>query len=175
MLDGGPTALGLESTVIDASADPPTLYRPGMVPLEALRRFLPNLAVFRDSAAPQAAPRESLPSPGVGIRHYAPRAHLGLVEGADIEKALLEAIAASAIRPLGVLLPDDLRIAIPKHVEVVCWGRWQHPDELAQNLFAGLRELDRLGVKQILCPLPPEDGLGAALRDRLQKAAKKAM
>jgi L-threonylcarbamoyladenylate synthase len=54
------------------------------------------------------------------------------------------------------------------------WGRWTKPEELARDLYAGLRALDAEGCTVILCPLPPVDGIGAAIRDRLQKAARSA-
>jgi L-threonylcarbamoyladenylate synthase len=57
--------------------------------------------------------------------------------------------------------------AIPHH-----WGRWSAPEELARELYAGLRALDAQGCTVILCPLPPADGIGAAIRDRLIKAGR---
>jgi L-threonylcarbamoyladenylate synthase len=52
------------------------------------------------------------------------------------------------------------------------WGAWGDWPQLAQNLFAGLRYLDKPGVSVILCPLPPEEGIGMAIRDRLMRAAQ---
>jgi L-threonylcarbamoyladenylate synthase len=52
------------------------------------------------------------------------------------------------------------------------WGSWKKPEELAQRLFAGLRWLDSAGVTVIVCPLPEPIGIGVALRDRLQRAAR---
>ena len=131
-------------------------------PAVQVELFLPN------SGDTTAAP-ESLPSPGVGLRHYAPEARLLLVEGAD---DLLATAAAHPGRRIGVLLPD--RWPSRPGMEIYPWGPWTRPDVLAQRLFAGLRELDARRVTLILCPLPPLEGLGAALRDRLQKAARSA-
>lgn len=175
ILDGGPTILGLESTVMDASAEPPMLYRHGMTSIEDLRQVVPGLIAFAEAAMAGGTPPASLPSPGVGLRHYAPRAQLVLVEGEAIEQALQDAIQLAGGRRIGVLLPEDF-VGFPEEDAAVWrWGRWTHPDEMAQRLFAGLRELDRQGVDVIYCPLPPEAGVGAALRDRLRKAAKPAV
>ncbi len=172
ILDGGATMLGLESTVMDASATPPTLYRHGMVSIEELQRLVPGLVSFTETALAEGALPSSLPSPGVGLRHYAPRAQLVLVEGEAIEEALQEQVRGAADRSIGVLLPDDFGGFSEKGVAVWRWGRWTHPEEMAQRLFAGLRELDNQGVEIIFCPLPAGKGIGAALRDRLRKAAK---
>jgi len=173
VLDGGPTSLGLESTVLDASATPPTLYRHGMVSFEDIRSLIPTLVAFNESTVSEAAP-EALPSPGVGLRHYAPRARLILIESSDARRAIGPAIQQATAHPIGALLPDDFQIAVETDVHIVRWGRWDHPEELAQRLFAGLRALDALGVAVIYCPLPVNEGIGAALRDRLQKASKQA-
>jgi L-threonylcarbamoyladenylate synthase len=53
------------------------------------------------------------------------------------------------------------------------WGVWSEPEELARNLYAGLRTLDADGCTVILCPLPPGEGIGAAIRDRLIKAGNR--
>jgi L-threonylcarbamoyladenylate synthase len=72
-----------------------------------------------------------------------------------------------------VLLPEGFELKLPESIVAVRWGRWYHTEELAQGLFAGLRALDNLGVDMIVCPLPAATGVGAALRDRLRKAARK--
>ena len=178
VLDGGATSLGLESTVVDAGANPPTLYRHGMVSLEQLQKMVPELVSFREAAVGSgsalASLPESLPSPGIGLRHYAPRARLVLVEGANVEQALRDRVAEAADQPVGVLLPEDFQGYSGERIFTWRWGRWTHPEELARTLFAGLRALDGEGVELIFCPLPEAGGIGAALRDRLQKAAKPA-
>ena len=67
------------------------------------------------------------------------------------------------------MLPAE--VAAPDGVAAVfACGRWAEPDEMAHALYAGLRELDGKGCTVILCPLPPVEGIGAAIRDRLAKA-----
>jgi L-threonylcarbamoyladenylate synthase len=154
VLDGGPTTLGLESTVIDASAMPPTLYRHGMVSMEQLQVLVPGLISFVETPA-----MEGVPSPGVAMRHYAPRAKLVLVEGEGIELALQRAVHEARGKRIGILLPEDFAGIAETGITVWRWGRWSHPDEMALRLFAGLRALDGQGVDIIFCPLPP--GVGA--------------
>jgi L-threonylcarbamoyladenylate synthase len=74
------------------------------------------------------------------------------------------------------MLPAELSpdIAVGISMTVYPWGRWSAPEELAHNLYAGLRELDAKGCTVILCPLPSGDGMGAAIRDRLAKAAHRS-
>src|SRR6185437_4491013 len=107
------------------------------------------------------------PSPGVGIRHYAPRARLILVAG---EAELHQLEERHAGERIGVLLPEGW--AAKPSSEVFPWASWSDGDALAQRLFAGLRELDARGVTTILCPLPEASGVGLAIRDRLEKAAR---
>jgi L-threonylcarbamoyladenylate synthase len=173
VLDDGPTAIGVESTVLDPTQTPMVLYRPGAVSAEELTAIT-GVAVTVYVAEPSEKP-EALPSPGVGIRHYAPRARLVLIEpteGRDAEHSLLErnGLELATRHSVGLMLPNGWAI-LPK-THMFSWGDWNQPKELAARLFAGLRELDDLGVEVILCPLPEAGGLGDALRDRLMKAAR---
>jgi L-threonylcarbamoyladenylate synthase len=181
IIDAGPTALGLESTVLYPGASPMIVYRPGAITLEQIRQVAGPVEHFVEQPVLAAAPRASLPSPGVGVRHYAPNARLILVETCDVEADLGKQLRMLALENreehLGILLPagivDGDVEPFGAAVEVFEWGRWAHPEELAQRLFAGLRHLDALGCTVILCPIPPEQGIGAAIRDRLRKAASK--
>ncbi len=178
VLDGGASEHGLESSVVDACEDRCLLYRPGAVTLEQLRSVWPRVALYQADEGDSAKPA-SLPSPGVGLRHYAPRAQLVLVEhGPGQATQFLNAIAFDRPGRTGVLLPKGFlppeeEARIPQGSELYPWGRWSHPEELAQRLFAGLRALDSLGVASIVCPLPTPEGIGLALRDRLLKAAQR--
>jgi L-threonylcarbamoyladenylate synthase len=168
VLDAGPTTIGLESTVLDPTQTPMVLYRPGAITAEQLTAAT-GVAVRLFQPVAAAKP-ESLPSPGVGIRHYAPRARLQLVEGNPA--ALAAALQASTLpqENIGVLLPVDW--SLTTHAVVQPWARWNDAEALAATLFAGLRALDDRGAQLILAPLPAPGGLGDALRDRLQKAAR---
>jgi L-threonylcarbamoyladenylate synthase len=169
VLDAGPTTVGLESTVLDPTQTPMVLYRPGAVTAEQLTAAT-GVAVKTFTPDITAATPESLPSPGVGLRHYAPRAMLHLVEGTP--SALNAAVEAISDVPgkTGVLLPTDWSLDGAALIEP--WARWDDAEALAATLFAGLRTLDAHGAERILCPLPAPGGLRDALRDRLQKAAR---
>jgi L-threonylcarbamoyladenylate synthase len=168
VLDGGPTTVGVESTVLDPATM--TLYRPGAITAEQLEQVTGvDVTVFQPRPT-EVAP-ESLPSPGVGIRHYAPRARLLLLEPLESNptETLLQKVSVSGHK-VGVLRPSGW--LFPPQAEPYEWGSWTAPETLAARLFAGLRNLDDHGVDIILAPLPPKGGLSDALRDRLEKAAR---
>jgi L-threonylcarbamoyladenylate synthase len=153
VLDGGPTQVGVESTVLDLSGDRPQVLRPGAVTLEMLRPLLPDVRArgSLDVPGPQR-------SPGLLDKHYSPRAPLTLYEGAaervaDRIRNDVEA-AQAAGRRVGVLLPDD------------------DPAVTAARLYATLRDFDAAGMDEIFARLPPAmDGLSVAIADRLRRAA----
>jgi L-threonylcarbamoyladenylate synthase len=174
VLDGGATAVGVESTVLDPQRM--IVYRPGAVTLDQLEAVCGIPATLYVAPA-TAAPQESLPSPGVGIRHYAPRAKVVLIEGTpEALQSAVETHSPTTENPqpttrIGIMLPDGWPTANPP-AAIFHWGNWKNPEELAARLFAGLRELDDRGATLILCPLPPPTGLGQAIRDRLEKASR---
>jgi L-threonylcarbamoyladenylate synthase len=167
VLDAGPTSIGVESTVLDPTPTPMVMYRPGAVTAEQLTAIT-GIAVEVYVPTKDVQPA-SMPSPGVGIRHYAPRARLMLVKGSA---EALQASLAMETTSVGVLLPQDWSVSGDAVFQG--WGRWDDPPSLAAGLFAGLRALDDLGVSVILCPLPEAGGLCDAIRDRLEKAARPA-
>jgi L-threonylcarbamoyladenylate synthase len=188
VLDAGPTTVGVESTVVDATVSPMVIYRPGAITVEQVRAVAGPAEIYQEVAVLEDVPKESLPSPGVGLRHYAPRARLILVDagepgGSELAMNLAAAARVWAGEHVGVMLPHALLGEQARSVaeeernfaEVFAWGHWpepgEQPEELARRLFAGLRFLDSTGCSVIVCPLPPGDGIGAAIRDRLRKAA----
>jgi len=142
------------------------------VTLEQIRAVGGPVVMFEGGKL-EEMPREAMPSPGVGIRHYAPRARLVLVDAPlkKLEALLAESAARFMTERVGVILPTE--IAAPDGAVVFAWGRWDRPEELARELYAGMRELDAKGCTVILCPLPPPEGMGAAIRDRLLKAGNR--
>ncbi len=176
VVDAGPAAHGVESTVIDPGQNPMVIYRPGAITQEQIREVAGPVEIFKTADALSATPREALPSPGVGLRHYAPRARLVLIEGplAEMRGRLAAMVSRHAQERVGVMLPAEVgEDGALGGAAVYRWGRWAAPEELARSLYAGLRWLDAEGCTMIVCPLPPGDGIGAALRDRLRKAAAK--
>ena len=173
ILDAGPTDHGVESTVLDPCQNPMMIYRPGAITSDQIREIAGPVEIFIPSGSLESPPPEALPSPGVGIRHYAPRARVVLVEGplSELPRRLAEAAAHHAQERVGLMLPAELAADAIGVAAAYPWGRWTDPEELARNLYAGLRALDAQGCTVILCPLPPDDGMGAAIRDLLRKAA----
>jgi L-threonylcarbamoyladenylate synthase len=174
VLDAGPTAHGVESTVLDPCQSPMVIYRPGAITSVQIQDTSGPVELFRAGQFMAETPRQVPPSPGAGLRHYAPRARLVLVE------APLPELAARLARValdwpgerLGLMLPAEVAAnATLAAAAVYPWGRWAAPQELASRLYAGLRALDAENCTVILCPLPPDEGIGAAIRDRLRKAA----
>lgn len=178
VLDAGPTRHGVESTVLDPMQSPMIVYRPGAVTLEQIRLAAGPVELFHTDQPLAETPPEALPSPGVGLRHYAPRARLVLVNApvAKLAEEIVKSAASFTSERLGLLLPTELqtdaRLATLGST-VFAWGHWSNPDELAQRLYAGLRALDDAGCTTVICPLPPAEGVGVAVSDRLRKAAWK--
>ena len=150
ILDGGPCRIGVESTVVGLHGRRAALLRPGGVPRAAIERLIGPLA-----AAPGGAEGPQR-SPGRLGRHYAPSRPLRL-DAAEVaaDEALL---AFGANAPAGAAMCRNLSAA-------------GDLDEAARNLFAMLRELDRPDVAAIAVMPIPEAGLGAAINDRLRRAA----
>jgi L-threonylcarbamoyladenylate synthase len=173
VLDAGPTQRGVESTVLDPSASPMVIYRPGAVTAEQIREIGGSVERFQGGEPQRETPVEALPSPGVGLKHYAPRARLVLIEApiGELGACLAKAARSELGERIGIMLPEGIAAA-PEiaGAQVYPWGSWDAPETLAQGLYAGLRALDAAGCTVILCPLPPAEGIGAAIRDRLLKA-----
>jgi L-threonylcarbamoyladenylate synthase len=173
IVDAGPTDHGLESTVLDPCQSPMVIYRPGAISAEEIRPVAGAVEIYQVDVPLAAEPREALPSPGVGLRHYAPRARLILIEGtlADLPARLAEAAAQQSGERLGLMLPAELASQAPPDAAIFPWGRWSAPEEMGRSLYAGLRALDGKGCTVVLCPVPAGDGITTAIRDRLHKAA----
>ncbi|WP_158944343.1 L-threonylcarbamoyladenylate synthase [Granulicella sp. S190] len=170
VIDGGSTKVGLESSVLDPNQSPAVLYRPGAITAAMIQPLTGPVVLYEPPPKSTAEP-QSLPSPGVGIRHYAPRARLVLVNSeADLNSRLAGSLISDKGR-IGVMLPQGWTIA-DSSVEIFRWSAIDDPTILAQTLFSGLRELDSRDVAIIFCPLPRPEGLGLAIRDRLKKAAR---
>jgi L-threonylcarbamoyladenylate synthase len=185
VLDGGETNWGMESTVVEAGQNSIRIYRLGAVSKEAIETAIHPadelswpVEVYRPPK--QTVAPESLPSPGLGIRHYAPNARLVLVDVGggpepDQKTRWMQTVHdLSRAKPdaTGVMLPAEW--PLPEHFRgpQFAWGHWSDLEELARRLYAGLRALDAKNVERILCPVPQPVELGAAIADRLHKAAR---
>jgi L-threonylcarbamoyladenylate synthase len=181
ILDAGPAEHGVESTVVDPTVTPLRIYRPGAITLEEIQAIAGPAELHQhhgelvdgsQESEAQSRERAGLPSPGVGLRHYAPQARLILIDAAasELPARILEAAASWSPERIGVMLPGGVKTSCAGAV-IYPWGRWNAPKEMARALYAGLRSLDEAGCTVILAPLPPAAGIGAAIRDRMRKAA----
>ena len=168
VLDAGPTDVGVESTVIDPTQDDPVIYRPGGITREEIEAVIGPVHVAEHEISEEAP--ESLESPGLGIRHYAPKAKVVLVENEDELSEVAMTILQHG-QKLGLMLPSNWLEGLQAEAVIFDWGKWEERETLAQRLYAGLRWLDEQAVEVTICPLPPAEGLGVAIRDRLRKAA----
>lgn len=163
-VDGGPTDVGLESTVVSLATAQPTMLRLGGIPLAELERVVGPVAVAtRAGTGPAAAP-------GMKYRHYAPRAPVRVLPaefpcnwdaGAHAGAAYVvsrESAAVLGLRGEGVRVPGA-------RSDAAAWGR---------DLYAALRDLDTPGRPVIYVEAIPEDGLGASVMDRVRRAAEGA-
>jgi L-threonylcarbamoyladenylate synthase len=159
-LDGGPTRVGLESTVVGLLGGRPRLLRQGGVPVEAIEAVV--------GPVDRAAPGGDGPalSPGTKYRHYAPRARVHLVAGG--RRALEDAARGLGGKVAIVASREDA----PSGENVRVPGGLREPESWARALFALLRDLDAEGYDHVVVQAIPEEGLGAAVMERLRKAAQ---
>ncbi|MGK3959141.1 L-threonylcarbamoyladenylate synthase [Sorangium sp. So ce118] len=163
IVDGGPTAVGIESTIVDVTRSPARLLRPGHVAAEAIAALVP----LQTSAGLITAPGERAPSPGTHARHYAPRARVALVPGeavrAEVERAARAGARAGAIE-------RGARTAAGPHAELLP----ADPAGYAAALYAALHRLEDAACDVIVIAAVPEDPAWDAVRDRLARASATA-
>lgn len=174
VVDGGPTRIGLESTIVSLLDARPTLLRPGGVPIEDLRALLPDLMYEPRYLDLQAGERAA--APGMLLKHYAPDAELLLFRGP--RAAVLAAMQRTgadrraAGQRVGMLLADeDTALLGANAVAVVSLGSGANLAEVGARLFAGLRTLEG-NVDVILVRGFEQAGLGLAIWDRLLRATE---
>lgn len=157
VLDGGPCTIGVESTIVDCTAAVPVILRPGGVPAERIESVL-GIAVQRKAGGPSRAP-------GMLAAHYAPTAQVVVVSASEVAAAA----ADEPGRRVGVLAPAD--VAVPPGAVRLDAPAPYSAELLAPLLYARLRQADVLGLDLLLVVAPPAEGLGAAIIDRLTRAA----
>ena len=153
IIDGGPTSVGVESTIV-ACLDRPILMRPGGLPREAIEAVLGHAVAIEDHDGDSEAPL----APGMLTSHYAPQARLRL-NANDIA-------SDEALLAFGALFKGARNARMIRNLSL-------QGDlvEAAANLFADLRALDASGARSIAVMLVPGSGLGEAINDRLRRAA----
>ncbi len=174
ILDGGPTQIGVESTVLDVSVDPPMLLRPGGAPLEALKEAVGEVKLHPFITSEAQLEVGKARSPGMLHKHYAPKAQVILVEGIvpAVMGKVKEITSACWLedKRVGVLATDETSWAYEADV-VKSMGSRRNLDAIAANLFRLLREFDEENVDVIIAESIPTEGLGLAIMNRLRKAS----
>lgn len=157
VLDGGPCAVGIESSVVDLSGRTPRLLRHGTLDVAALRAVAPEL----EASGRAPLPGEARGSPGLDPSHYAPRAVLEVLPRAQI---------AARIRdfpgPHGRIVRESIA-GTTGHERVL----GDRPEVWAQRLYDELHSLDALGVERVWVETPPADPAWWGVADRLRRAA----
>ena len=159
IIDGGPSHVGLESTIVDLSGDSPALLRPGGLPLEQLEALAGVPIPLRH------ADQTTVRAPGMLASHYSPDARLLLVRPEDQAAKVAELRGRGYF--VGVLAFE--RGGTIGEATVVDLG--ESEEEAARHLYRAMRELDSAGCDVILAWPPEERGLGLAIADRLRRAA----
>jgi L-threonylcarbamoyladenylate synthase len=157
VLDGGPCAVGVESTIVDCTTDEPRVLRVGAVTGERLRAILGT----------EVAVGGATKAPGTLASHYAPRARVEVLADDDLDARARDLTAAGA--RVGVLAPRAPTVdALAPVVTLATPG---DAEEYARILYAALRRADVLGLDVVLAVPPPARGIGLAVIDRLGRAA----
>lgn len=174
IIDGGASAIGLESTIVDLTGEVPLILRPGYISAEQLAKVLGEVrfdeAVLKKSASENIVAK----APGMKYRHYAPRAPLYIVEGKSDE--VIRYINAEAVknaaegRLTGILATEETKKFYTGGM-VFCVGERSNADSIAAGLFDTLRSFDETGVSVIYSESFADNPLGTAIMNRLLKAA----
>lgn len=185
IVDGGPAAIGVESTVLDLSVEPPIVHRPGAVTVEQLRTVLGEAVRLAPEGSaggaetvstPEGTREGAPPSPGMKYEHYAPRTPCVLVEGpsAEAAAALRDALIRERRkgRRTGVLCSEEGAVVFGPEADATCIaGSRDDLEAVARNVYRCLRRLDGEGLDIIYIEGVQSEGLGTAIMNRLRRAA----
>jgi L-threonylcarbamoyladenylate synthase len=168
ILDGGPTLIGVESTVLDLTTPIPTLLRPGGISVETLRELIPDLITTQRTLSID----EAASAPGQLLKHYSPATPLRLFTGPrdSVLEHLQQLITED--KRIGLLLPNDDLSQFSASPILFFFPLGLDLPTIAHNLFNGLRELDSLNLDLILTRDLGREGLALAIWDRLFRAAE---
>lgn len=178
IIDGGSTNVGVESTVLDTTAEPPVILRPGGVTMEQLQKLLGNIdtdPTLNMADSGNLRPR----SPGMKYRHYAPNAALLLLQG-PVERVAAEISRRAELYykeggSVGILATEETAAlyepSLYNYCKILSLGSRKNPESLAANLFRCLRDFDESGVSFVLAETPDASGIGQAVMNRLLKAS----
>ena len=168
ILDGGAVEIGLESTIVDLTADVPVILRPGYISLAMVQAILGRAEMDRGLIADDSGIRPK--APGMKYRHYAPKAELKIIEGPIDRVISYINQRADGSRRIGIICTEETREAYP-HGDINSIGSRKNELSIANHLFEVLREFDEDGVEAIYSESFEAPGLGQAIMNRLLKAA----
>lgn len=174
ILDGGMVDVGIESTILDMTEDTPVILRPGCITKEMLEEVVGVVkidpAILSEAGAPTGKPK----APGMKYKHYAPKADMTIYSGA--KEKVTERIKQEAKRAyndgmkVGIIATDET-ISAYTLGEVRSVGSREKVGSIARGLYKILRDFDHLQVDIILAESFEEDQMGAAVMNRMKKAA----
>lgn len=173
IIGGESSNIGVESTIIDCTVEPPLVLRPGGVTLEMLREVHSGIDI--DKGLMKKPTEDFKPkAPGMKYRHYAPKASLKIIRGKnektiEIIREMIENYIGNN-NTVAILTTDENMCEFDKGI-VLSLGSELNLNEIAKNLFEALRKCDDLKVDYILCQGFEETGVGLAIMNRLNKAA----
>ena len=169
---GGQAVIGLESTIVDMSVEPPVILRPGAITKDMMEAVIGPVEIDKAIIAPNSGVKPK--APGMKYRHYAPRADLTIVEGpSDKVVETMNRMAAEAEesgKKVGIIATDETKSRYP-HGIVMSLGARSNEEEIAQHLFEVLRKFDDTDVECIFSESFEDAAIGAAIMNRLLKAA----
>ena len=163
ILDAGPTAVGIESTVVDLRGSQPSILRPGLLGAREIEPVIGALAAPNEHAGDAARP-----APGMLDRHYAPRAELRLFATEDASSMAREAAALAARGARVAMLAIEAGVT-DGSTEVVRMP--PDPARYAQRLYAALHDLDEAAYDVVFVERVPDGDAWAGVRDRLERAS----
>lgn len=165
VVDGGPTPIGVESTVLDLTGSKPVLLRPGGLTLEEIEKVVGEVGIHPAVKGKEVGLARA---PGMKYRHYSPSAQVIVVEGEKeaVRRKIDELVREFRERGMRVGV-----MATESHRADAFFYLGHNDIEVARNVFRALRELDKAGVDVIIAEGIEEKGLGLAVMNRLRKAA----
>lgn len=174
IIDGGAVGIGLESTIVDMTSEIPTILRPGYITKEMIEEVIGVVEIDKTIIAKKVDPNLRPKAPGMKYKHYAPKADLTIVEGA--EQAVVDRINEYAAQKMedgyqvGVIATDET-FARYKASCVKTIGSRHDEEQIARGLYAVLRDFDEQQVDVIYSEGFADNKLGQAIMNRLLKAA----
>ena len=173
IIGGSKSDVGVESTIVDCTVNPPIVLRPGGITLEMLKEICKDITIDKGI---QGKPSNDFKpkAPGMKYRHYAPKAKVKIVKG-NREKTIekINEIVQNYIdnkKKVAILSTEELKNNF-SNAEIISLGSKNNLEDVAKNIFEALRKCDDMNVDLILCEAFEEKGIGLAIMNRLNKAA----